>query len=106
MNGWWVSVNTRLPSKPGPYLVYRLENSFTTTRLYNGEGKWSSRATITHWMPIPYAPSIGNSYDKTFGDDKLCVCGHPYYRHFDTYDCMSPAGCKYCACYTGFEESR
>ena len=35
-------------------------------------------------------------YDENFGDDKECQCGHPYYRHFDTYDDMSPAGCKYC----------
>jgi hypothetical protein len=35
-------------------------------------------------------------YDSEFGDDRLCLCGHPYYRHFDTYDNMSPVGCKYC----------
>jgi len=38
----------------------------------------------------------GVPYDKDFGDDKLCVCGHSYYRHFDTYDEMLPVGCKYC----------
>ena len=38
------------------------------------------------------------AYDKSFGDDKLCVCGHPYYRHFDTYDEMLNVGCKYCEC--------
>lgn len=37
-------------------------------------------------------------YDKSFGDDRLCICGHPYYRHFDTYDYMRPIGCKYCGC--------
>lgn len=35
-------------------------------------------------------------YDPDFGDDKQCKCGHIYYRHFDTYDGMSPVGCKYC----------
>lgn len=35
-------------------------------------------------------------YDPKFGDDVLCECGHPYYRHFDTYEDMSPVGCKYC----------
>ena len=39
-------------------------------------------------------------YDKAFGDDKECLCGHPYYRHFDTYDEMAPVGCKYCGCQT------
>lgn len=37
-------------------------------------------------------------YDSSFGDDRICVCGHPYYRHFDTYEDMYPVGCKYCGC--------
>lgn len=37
-------------------------------------------------------------YDPDFGDDKLCVCGHPYSRHFDPYEDMDPVGCKYCQC--------
>jgi hypothetical protein len=37
-------------------------------------------------------------YDKTFGDERDCACGHPYYRHFDTYADMAPVGCKYCDC--------
>jgi len=43
-------------------------------------------------------------YDKDFGDDKLCTCGHQYYRHFDTYEDMYPCGCKYCDC-ERFEEA-
>ncbi len=39
-------------------------------------------------------------YDPDFGDDKLCECGDPYYRHFDTYDNMAPVGCKYCYKYS------
>jgi len=42
-------------------------------------------------------------YNPNFGDDKLCECGHPYYRHFDTYEDMDPVGCKYCECFT-FDE--
>ena len=39
-------------------------------------------------------------YDPEHGDDKPCFhCGHPYYRHFDTYEGMSAVGCKYCSCY-------
>lgn len=60
-------------------------------------------------------------YDSNFGDDKACECGHPYYRHFDTYDDMAPIGCKYCSkyspdwdkeeyhghgCCTGFKEKK
>ena len=40
------------------------------------------------------------TYDANFGDDKLCECDHPYYRHFDTYDNMAPVGCKYCSPYS------
>lgn len=39
-------------------------------------------------------------YDPKFGDDKTCHCGHPYYRHFDTYSNMDAIGCKYCYCDT------
>ncbi len=41
---------------------------------------------------------VERKYNPKFGDDKVCGCGHPYYRHFDTYDNMSPVGCKYCDC--------
>ena len=37
-------------------------------------------------------------YNPNYGDDKICECGHSYYRHFDSYDGMSPVGCKYCRC--------
>lgn len=49
------------------------------------------------------------SYNPNYGDDRVCKCGHDYYRHFDSYPdwdgkCMQPVGCKYCDCYN-FEES-
>lgn len=37
-------------------------------------------------------------YNPKYGDDRICECGHPYYRHFDTYEQMDPVGCKYCEC--------
>lgn len=43
-------------------------------------------------------------YNPAFGDDKLCKCGHSYYRHFDTYEKMDNVGCKYCGCHH-FEEA-
>lgn len=38
------------------------------------------------------------TYDRNFGDEATCKCGHPYCKHFDTYDDMAPVGCKYCEC--------
>lgn len=46
--------------------------------------------------------TVSDRYDENFGNDRLCTCGHPYYRHFDTYDDMRPVGCKYCYCEHGF----
>jgi hypothetical protein len=47
---------------------------------------------------------VQRGYSPHVGDDKLCVCGHPYYRHFDTYDDMADVGCKYCECDTFSEK--
>ena len=38
-------------------------------------------------------------YNPNYGDDRICKCGHPYHRHFDSYDDMSASCCKYCGCY-------
>jgi len=46
-------------------------------------------------------------YDPDYGDNRLCTCGHTYYRHFDSFEKMAPVGCKYCFgedC-EGFEDS-
>lgn len=44
-------------------------------------------------------------YNPEYGDDRECECGHPYYRHFDSYENMEIAGCKYCGCWE-FKEKR
>jgi hypothetical protein len=44
-------------------------------------------------------------YNPNYGDDRVCKCGHPYYRHFDTYKHMKTIGCKYCGCFI-FEEEK
>lgn len=51
--------------------------------------------------------TITKQYNPNYGDNKLCTCGHPYYRHFDSYEGMAPVGCKYCGCeeFTPVEES-
>ena len=52
----WISIKEKLPEAMGYYIVFRMENPFPTTRLYLGEGKFQSRATVTHWMPLPDQP--------------------------------------------------
>lgn len=42
-------------------------------------------------------------YNPIYGDDRICVCGHPYDRHFDSYEDMKNVGCKYCGCETFVE---
>ena len=37
-------------------------------------------------------------YNPNYGDDRLCECGHSYYRHFDSWKDMLNVGCKYCPC--------
>lgn len=39
------------------------------------------------------------AYNPAYGDERVCQCGHTYYRHFDTYEEMEAVGCKYCGCY-------
>jgi hypothetical protein len=47
------------------------------------------------------------SYNKDYGDDRMCICGHPYYRHFDSFDDNNaPVGCKYCMCYEFKEDAK
>ena len=43
-------------------------------------------------------------YNPNYGDDRLCECGHTYYRHFDSWKNMENVGCKYCPCYD-FQEA-
>ena len=47
---------------------------------------------ITERVVIEY------KYNPKFGDNRLCKCGHQYYRHFDSYEGMEACGCKYCDC--------
>lgn len=57
----------------------------------------------------PYLVSIQitakRRYNPHYGDERECMCGHPYYRHFDSYEDNAAVGCKYCGCYT-FQEKK
>ena len=52
------------------------------------------------YVPLSEEDQIAEQYDENYGDNRTCECGHPYYRHFDTYDHMSAIGCKYCSGYS------
>ena len=41
---------------------------------------------------------LERAHNPKYGDERVCNCGHTYYRHFDSYEDMFPIGCKYCGC--------
>lgn len=51
--------------------------------------------------PYIYQPldSQTKKHNPYFDQQAPCVCGHPYYRHFDSYEDNEAVGCKYCSCY-------
>ena len=44
------------------------------------------------------------NYNPKYGDERICQCGHTYYRHFDSWADMDNVGCKYCWCHD-FQEA-
>jgi hypothetical protein len=57
----------------------------------------------------PYIESaniiVEQNYNPVYGDDRICICGHPYHRHFDSFENMKNVGCKYCDCYDFVEDN-
>lgn len=49
----WREFPQERPTAYGGYLVIRKENSWPTSRLWDG-AEWESRATVTHWRPIDW----------------------------------------------------
>lgn len=37
-------------------------------------------------------------YNPNYGDDRMCVCGHRYIKHFEIYDRPVPRPCRNCEC--------
>lgn len=76
----------------------------TKNKLMDDLGKFDKIILSSEADPSkPYIESViiqrKFKYNPHFGDDRLCECGHVYYRHFDSYEDMDPIGCKYCGCY-------
>ena len=69
--------NTHFPELPGKYTISKFLTEYAAT-----------------------APNPWLTYDPKFGDQRLCLCGHEYGRHFDSYDNNDSVGCKYCGCST------
>lgn len=102
-----------MKDKPGPTdiqkrtQIYVLHDDIERMRLElakNGMGAELDMAiTRTRGLCNDFLKETAYKYDPEFGDDRICKCGHTYYRHFDSYEDMYPIGCKYCECYE-FEE--
>ncbi len=99
------SFNTNLP-KEGQRIVVvsRDRKEILTTNyfeeLYQQYEVFPDGREVLGWVDAQEVlDNLPTGYDKSIGDDTLCLCGHPYYRHFDTYEDMRPTGCKYCYAY-------
>lgn len=55
-------------------------------------------------METPYIND--HEYNPNYGDSRICLCGHEYHRHFDSYEDMYACGCKYCRCDNFLENPR
>lgn len=71
---------------------------FIKNKVNSGELELQEAEEIISFLENQFNSGV-KPYIKDFGDDKICECGHAYYRHFDTYDDMYPVGCKYCECF-------
>lgn len=63
---------------------------------------------MTNKDQLPYIITerivLDMAYNPEYGDNRMCICGHAYIRHFDPYEEMEPAGCKYCGCFEFVEK--
>lgn len=73
-----------------PVYAHRVEDVKEEVIIDSSDSPYiETRVTVT---------AVFREYNPKYGDDKLCKCGHHYYRHFDSYENMNPVGCKYCMC--------
>ena len=76
----------------------------TKEELCEIKDKWGRKikAKLISTTNSPYLEyeykKIIRKYNPKYGDDRVCICGHTYYRHFDSWEDMADCGCKYCGC--------
>jgi|688.fasta_scaffold1143268_2 hypothetical protein len=74
----------------------------------NYESERLNKHAVISCVERPYLEAVtietDRKYNPKYGNDRKCKCGHPYHRHFDSYEQMEAVGCKYCQCYV-FEEA-
>lgn len=76
----------------------------TKEELCEIKNKWGRKikAKLISTPNSPYLEyeykEIIRKYNPKYGDDRVCICGHTYYRHFDSWEDMADCGCKYCGC--------
>lgn len=93
------------PPKDGQLILvlcespYAIEGTLSVTLFSDYLLQYNPKYYGISWMPAEPILNAPMGYDPKFGDDRLCLCGHSYYRHFDTYEEMMPVGCKYCHFY-------
>lgn len=69
--------------------------------------KTTANNVVTPVNDKPYIETVTRNfeYNPNYGDNRICKCGHAYYRHFDSYEDNANVGCKYCQCHD-FEEAK
>jgi hypothetical protein len=87
----------RLPQ--GPIFEWKYDwpgsiQSYADTEIHKLNAIEKDQPYLESFMISPVS-----KYNPTYGDDRECVCGHTYYRHFDWSEDMCPTGCKYCGCF-------
>lgn len=87
----------------GTYAPYSAEDFAKSIYFWSQYVKVVTAGTDQPYITV-HRVEVEKMYNGNYGDDRECKCGHPYYRHFDTYENMYPVGCKYCGCYH-FEEA-
>jgi hypothetical protein len=84
------------------YSVHEVENDYMGS--YGEDIQVLKEEVVSQGPDAPYIETEVTlkvkfrKYNAEYGDDKICKCGHSYYRHFDSYEGMAPVGCKYCPC--------